>query len=101
MLSKNPVVSDQVQGEDYDKEVLRISIISELDAINLYEQFSIQAMNPDLVKIFQDIIKEEKTHIGEFAAMLQKLDGEQEKELESGKKEIEEILSGEEKENDE
>lgn len=98
MLSKNPFVSDQVQGEDYDKEVLRVSIISELDAINLYEQFSIQAMNPDLVKIFQDIIKEEKTHIGEFAAMLQKLDGEQEKELESGKKEIEEILSGKEKE---
>ena len=43
-----------------------------------------------------DIAKEEKTHIGEFQALLLKLDDEQVDELINGKKEVQEILSGEE-----
>ena len=38
-----------------------------------------------------DIAKEEKTHVGEFQALLVKEDKEQEKELEEGKKEVEEL----------
>jgi len=38
-----------------------------------------------------DIAKEEKTHVGEFQTLLLRLDKEQERELEEGRKEVEEI----------
>jgi rubrerythrin len=38
-----------------------------------------------------DIAKEEKTHMGEFQTLLLKEDKEQVKELEEGKKEVEEL----------
>jgi rubrerythrin len=40
-----------------------------------------------------DIAKEEKTHVGEFQALLLINDKEQEKELEEGKKEVNELHS--------
>ena len=39
-----------------------------------------------------DIAKEEKTHVGEFQALLLNKDKEQEKELKEGKGEIEELI---------
>jgi len=39
-----------------------------------------------------DITKEEKTHMGEFQTLLLKMDKEQEKELEEGKEEVEELI---------
>ncbi|MEO0005683.1 MAG: rubrerythrin, partial [candidate division WOR-3 bacterium] len=39
-----------------------------------------------------DIAREEKTHFGEFEALLLKLDEEQKKEMEEGKKEVEELI---------
>jgi rubrerythrin len=42
-------------------------------------------------RVLLDIAKEEKTHMGEFQAMLLKFDKEQVKELEEGKKEVEEM----------
>jgi rubrerythrin len=60
-----------------------------LDAINLYEQLSATTKNKNLKVILLDIAKEEKTHMGEFQALLLKLDKEQVKELEAGKKEVE------------
>jgi rubrerythrin len=44
-------------------------------------------------KVFLEIAKEEKTHFGEFQALLLRLDKEQVKELEKGKKEVEELTS--------
>ena len=76
--------------KDADKEILRLGIISELDAINLYEQLSATTKNKNLKVILLDIAKEEKTHMGEFQALLLKLDKEQVEELEAGKKEVEE-----------
>ena len=43
-------------------------------------------------EIFLDIAKEEKTHVGEFQALLLELDKEQEEELKEGKEEVDEIL---------
>jgi rubrerythrin len=43
-----------------------------------------------LKTILLDIAKEEKTHVGEFQAMLLKLDKQQEQELTEGKKEVDE-----------
>jgi len=40
--------------------------------------------------ILLDVAKEEKTHMGEFQALLLEIDKEQEKELVQGKKEVQE-----------
>lgn len=92
MLSKIPIVLEKVKKEDLDKEILRIAIIAELDAINLYEQMANLTENKYLRKVLLDIAKEEKTHVGEFQALLLKLDEEQAKELEEGRKEVEELM---------
>jgi rubrerythrin len=92
MLSKIPINLEVVGKGDTDKEILRAGVIAELDAINLYEQMAAMAKDKDLKKILLDIAKEEKTHVGEFLTLLLRKDGEQEAELEEGKKEVEELV---------
>lgn len=91
MLSKIPINLERIKKEDLDKEILRAGIIAELDAINLYEQMAAITKNENIKKVLLDIAKEEKTHVGEFQALLLKEDIEQEKELEEGKKEVDEL----------
>lgn len=91
MLSKIPIDLEKVKKEDIDKEILRVGMIAELDAVNLYEQLASIAGNEVIKKVLLDIAKEEKTHIGEFQALLLEEDREQAKELENGKKEVEEL----------
>jgi len=92
MLSKIPINLNKIKKGDLDKEILRVGIIAELDAINLYEQMAAMTENENIKKVLLDIAKEEKTHVGEFQALLLKEDREQEKELEEGKEEVEELL---------
>ena len=92
MLSTIPINIEKVKKEDLDKEILRVGIIAELDAINLYEQMAAMTENENIKKILLDIAKEEKTHVGEFQTLLLKEDTEQEKELEEGKKEVNELM---------
>jgi rubrerythrin len=89
MMSNIPVDLNRVSKENTDKEILRVGIIAELDAINLYEQLASKAENPDIKKVILDIAKEEKTHVGEFQALLLRIDKQQVDELEAGKKEVE------------
>lgn len=91
MLSKIPLDLEKVKKEDLDREILRVGMIAELDAVNLYEQLAAMTKNENIKKILLDIAKEEKTHVGEFQALLLELDKEQAKELEEGKKEVEEL----------
>ena len=91
MLSKIPIELSKISGEKIDLEILRMGIIAELDAINLYEQMAEMTKDKLLKKILLDIAREEKTHVGEFLAYLLKLDAEQGEELEKGKEEIEEL----------
>jgi len=92
MLSKIPIDLDRMKKENWDKEILRSAIIAELDAINLYEQMADMTKNKNIRKSLLDVAKEEKTHVGEFQALLLMEDKEQEKELEEGKKEVEELI---------
>ena len=92
MLSEIPIDLEKVRKEDRDKEILRVGIIAELDAVNLYEQLAAMAEREEVKKVLLDIAKEEKTHVGEFQALLLKEDTEQVEELEHGKREVEEIL---------
>ena len=91
MLSQIPLNLEKVKKEEMDKEILRAGIIAELDAINLYEQMAAMTQKEDIRKVLLDIAKEEKTHVGEFQTLLLQLDKEQVRELEEGKKEVEEI----------
>ncbi|MDH5815195.1 MAG: ferritin family protein [Candidatus Nezhaarchaeota archaeon] len=73
-------------------EALRIAIIAELDAVNLYLQFARACSDEKAKRVFEGIAKEEKTHVGEFLALLRRLDTEQELQLKAGEKEVEEMV---------
>jgi rubrerythrin len=91
MLSQIPVDFTKVKKGELNMEILRLAIIAELDAVNLYEQMAALTTDPDIKKVLLDIAREEKTHVGEFQTMLLRLDKEQVKEMEHGKKEIKEL----------
>lgn len=88
MISEKPTKIDK---KDIDKQILRLGIIAELDAVNLYEQLAANTENKKIKKVLLDIAREEKTHVGEFLSLLLEIDKEQEKELERGKEEVEEL----------
>jgi rubrerythrin len=90
MLSKIPIVLEKIKTEDVDKEVLRSGIMAELDAINLYEQMAALVRKEEIRRILLDIAREEKTHVGEFQALLLKEDLEQAEELRAGEREVRE-----------
>jgi rubrerythrin len=79
LLSKIPINLERISKENLDKEILRAGIIAELDAINLYEQMAAITQNAEIKTILLDIAKEEKTHVGEFQALLLINDEEQKK----------------------
>jgi rubrerythrin len=91
MLSEIPRDMRKLSGEELDREILRVGIIAELDAVNLYEQMAAMTENKLIKKVLLDIAGEEKTHVGEFQALLLMEDEEQVKELEKGRAEVEEL----------
>lgn len=93
LLSKIPIDLEKISQEDLNNEILRVAIIAELDAVNLYEQMAALTENKHIKTILLDIAKEEKTHVGEFQALLLTTDKQQEKELAEGKKEVAELIS--------
>lgn len=48
--------------------------------------------NENIKKILLEVAREEKTHVGEFQALLLKEDKEQEEELTKGKIEVDELM---------
>jgi len=91
MLAQSPLDLKKVPKKDLDKEILRLGMIAELDAVNLYEQLAAMTQNRQMKRVLLDIAKEEKTHAGEFQALLLKMDKEQVKELKEGEKEVKEL----------
>ena len=71
---------------------MRLAIIAELDAVNLYEQLAATTENEAIREVLLDVAKEEKTHVGEFQTLLLREDEEQVEELKHGKEEVEEEL---------
>jgi len=90
MLSKIPLDLNKVKKEWLDREILRCGMIAELDAINLYEQLAAMTEDVNIKETLLDVAREEKTHFGEFQTLLLQKDKEQVKELEGGRKEVEE-----------
>ncbi len=93
MLSKNPL--DLPPGRKLTPEevaeALRLSIIAELDAVNLYLQLARAIDDEKVRRVFEDIANEEKTHVGEFLALLEVLDPRQVEELRKGAQEVKEL----------
>ncbi len=90
MLSQIPVKLEKLHQAVVDQEILRVGMIAELDAVSLYEQMAAMAENQNIKKVLMDIAKEEKTHVGEFQALLLELDKQQAEEMVKGKEEVEE-----------
>jgi len=89
-MSQIPIKIEGMNKKRIDVEILRAGMIAELDAINMYEQMAALASDKNIKKMLLDIAKEEKTHLGEFQALLLNRDKEQVKELEKGKEEVKE-----------
>ncbi len=90
MLSDIPKELKKIGKKDLNNEISRVGISAELDAISLYEQMAAMTSDKATKRILLDIAKEEKTHVGEFQALLLKGDKEQKKEIVQGKKEVDE-----------
>lgn len=96
IMSKVPDDLDKQEPVRKDMAILRASIIAEMDAANLYEQFASQASDPDLREILLHVANEEKHHVGEFQVLLERIDPDYTDELEDGAEEVDEVLDGEE-----
>ncbi len=90
-MSQIPVDINKASPKSLDEEILRVSVIAELDAINLYQQMAHLTKDSKIKAVLLEIAKEEKTHVGEFQTLLLKKDPEQVKEMAAGKKEVEDI----------
>ena len=82
---------EKLEGVERDREILRIGMVAELDAVSIYEQMALMTDNQDIKKVLKDVSKEEKTHVGEFESLLKKIDKEYTEELDAGKKEVDEL----------
>ncbi len=91
MFGQVPINLEKLSKEHINMEILRIALIAELDAINLYEQMAAYTNDSDTKKVLLEVAKEEKEHVGEFQTLLLRLDKEQVEEMEEGKKEVEEL----------
>lgn len=91
MLSINPLDLAQTTGEDKEKQILRVGLISELDTVNLIEQLASVSKDEKVKAILLRIIKEEKVHIGALETLLLRIDEQQMAGLAEGTKKLEEL----------
>jgi len=88
MLAKFPTDTAGLPKAVLDRLLLRMGIIAEFDAIDLYEQLASVTSDVKMKDTFLDIAREEKTHVGEFLTLLLEKDKEQVREIDTAKKEI-------------
>lgn len=95
MYFKAPIDLEAINILGLDREVLRACIIAEMDVCNLYEQLSASTEDNKIKEILKNVLKDEKTHVGEFLSILKKIDHEQTKELFKGERIAENIYKKE------
>jgi rubrerythrin len=88
MLSQTPIDLSKIDKKNLDREICRLGMIAELDATSLYEQLAQMTSSSRIKNILLDIAKEEKTHTGEFQALLLEIDKEQAEENKAGADEV-------------
>lgn len=87
-------IADLPPGTDRDVQILRLGMIAELDAVNLYDKLAGLATSDNVKKLMLDVSREEKVHAGEFETMMEELDPDYEKAEEEGEEEVEQLVSG-------
>lgn len=79
-------------GIERDTQILRLAMIAELDAVNLYDKLSTIATSENVRKLMMDVSHEEKVHAGEFETLMEELDPSYEKAEEEGEEEVENLI---------
>ena len=74
-------------------DILRASIMAELDAISLYEGFADVVDNDAIRNILLDVAEEEKVHVGEFQHLLVRVDEEYRNAMDKGRQEVDKKVS--------
>jgi rubrerythrin len=90
-LANMPIDLSKIKKENLDKQILRVGILAELDAINLYEQMADMTEDKHLKQVLLAVAKEEKEHVGEFQHLLLNRDKQQKEEMEEGAEEVKEL----------
>lgn len=80
------------KGQARDMQILRLGIIAEMDASNLYEKLADLASDKRVKEMMIDISREEKVHVGEFETLLEEIDPDYEEAEEEGEEEAEELM---------
>ena len=91
--SRKAMFAKQNQGAVHhpDSHLLRMGINSENTAVIDYQHMAAQANDPLVAAVFDDIAKEEMTHVGEFRALLDEQEPQQAIENRKGKAEVAKI----------
>ncbi len=94
MLAKNPLelLKDSSLSGDAIAQAIRLAIIGELDAINLYLQLAEVISDEGVKEVLKEIAEEEKVHVGELLEVLKLVDEEQVKALAKGREEVKELV---------
>lgn len=82
-----------IQGDqkNMDLRALRIAMMAEIEAVNVYERLAEMVKNPKVKEVLLDVAKEEKVHVGEFQKMIDTLDKEYEDSIKDGEEEVEKM----------
>jgi len=93
----NPFIGMEPGRKLNDRELaraLRLSLAAEEEAIHLYEALADATDNKLAQAVLQDIANEEKEHAGEFMRLLKILLPDEQKWLDNGHKEVDEMAQG-------
>lgn len=92
LLAKEPIDLSKLSDLRKDMTILRVGIIAEYDAINVYEQMMEQTSNKMVKKLLLDISNEEKVHVGELEGLLKRIDMEHAKFVAEGEQEVADLM---------
>jgi rubrerythrin len=81
-----------------DEDILRLSIVAELDAISLYKKFANKTKNLNIKKVLSDIAEEEEVHVGELERLLKDINPKYVMKLKKGEREVKKMFRKAEKE---
>jgi hypothetical protein len=81
-------INKMTPGPRKDMAILRLAIVAEYDAANLYENMAEETEDENMKKVLLEIANEEKAHIGEFEFLLEHIDPEHETNEEKGEEEV-------------
>jgi len=84
-----------VKRSSLDEQMIRKSMMEELQAVNDYTNRAKKAENEATRKLFLDIANEERTHFEEFEELLESIDKNYEKQEEKAEDEIEDMFGKE------